>query len=336
MVLYGEPVTWWQSIPLILSNVFILPSVVYAFYIGAYLEASWYTGVAVASTAYHVCDTSVTCFGLPHMVFEIADHILAQTAVTWTLIYFLAFDHPRYRGKHLPEKAMFRVFSLLVHLFLALLDHNNSFLYVYIVIMDAFIVAYKFAYVDAFTFRLEDYRWWYVFFSFLLFGGSLVFYLMLDADAQYWWTHSIWHTVAFVGVFLILLARRHGSFEDILYACEVQGSKVRSTQKKLGRLAAVLGGAAGALSDKIGTPSPYEEPDEDADHDKIVESMESGMATADSDAESVQSSTSETDGYDSALSSSVSSGDDSRKRTVVGRGDFSKGKRHGRRRRRNK
>lgn len=294
---------------------------IYAFFIGAYLEASIYTGVAVASTAYHVCDTSITCFGLSHVVFELVDHIMAQNAVSWTLIYFLAFDHPRYRGDYYAERDIFRIFMWIMHLYLALFDHTNNMLYFVIVGAYLVIVLYKIAVADDFHLYPEDYRWSYLISAFALFGGSMIFYLFM-ADSEYWWTHSIWHTIAFIGLLLILMSRHHDTFEYHPVHGDTPKQREKRSREKIGRAKRAVGTIFDAINKRMTRPSPAAE-----DTERLLEKMERGQSLSspsDEEQETATTGSYESDdsvgSYDSTESSMSHR---SQPRSVIPRGSFS-------------
>jgi len=301
MVLFGETIVWWKGIFLYLSNIFILPAVWYAFYIGAYHEAWHFTIVAFASTMYHLCDTSTQCFGLPHLPFELNDHIYASSSVTITLIYVLGFDHPRYKGAHLAEKHGFRKVSIAIHIILVLIDHLNDFFYIYIGIMNLVIILYKIIVIDNFRFRWGDYRLRFLISAVVLVIGGLLLFMVFDSLDEYWWTHSLWHAVVFLGLFLTLMARRHDSHEDHHFNDAGEKTRDQQTQQKRENITHMLssvGSFVGSFVSRTPEKTPkkkkkkrvkHQERNRRAHDDRDIEA---GLASPDDDSE-------EDSGYDS-------------------------------------
>ena len=81
---------------LVLSNVAIVPAILYAHIRHLIPEMALLTAVLAASTAFHMCQVEWFCFGVELRELQIVDHFMVYTALVWFSLYFAGVaERPR-------------------------------------------------------------------------------------------------------------------------------------------------------------------------------------------------------------------------------------------------
>lgn len=198
-----EPI---EGVLLVLSNLAIIFPVWAGFHRNAHFEAAYFTGVGIISSLYHVCAAGFWCFA-PEDVMAKWDHIFAQGGVAVLVVWVLAFDAPRYKGRLVVVQMyvwvwMFAVISLTV-----MTDRESIWTLVWIVSSVVLAVLFKLAVVDLFAVYWRDYQWEALVIGVLFSLSGLVLFFM-GARNNYWWTHTIWHVMVFIGAGFMILGRK--------------------------------------------------------------------------------------------------------------------------------
>lgn len=200
-----EPI---EGVFLILSNLPIIFPVWAAFHRKAHFEAAYFTGVGIISALYHVCASGFWCFA-PEEVMAIWDHIFAQGGIAVIIVWVLAFDAPRYKGKRIIEQMFVWVGFFAVITLTVVTDRESIWTLVWIIGSAVFVIVLKWAFIDWGRVYFKDYNWYSLIIGglFTLFGLSLYF---IGTANNYWWTHAIWHIFVFIGIGFMIFGRTVG------------------------------------------------------------------------------------------------------------------------------
>ena len=200
---------WWQEVLLLLSHLPALPLIRLAWRLRLYFFGTVVMVGLVASVVYHMCLTwDMACFGLPLEASHLDDYIWASYFIVaaW-LVILRVYAHAWASIVSLSALALIifaslaAPFSLSVQLFIIVLAVLLLFLKAILIdtvwagprerIESAIDVAYRYC-AEPLVYGL------------IALSVALVAYFA-DGPRWYWFTHSVWHFVGYIGVYLVIL-----------------------------------------------------------------------------------------------------------------------------------
>ncbi len=196
----------YQGLFLVLSNIFIIPAIYASIYKKAHLLTSFLSTTMIVSTLYHFCTAEFYCLANVHAMAQ-WDFIFAMGSVAVGLEFLLAYDAPRYKGTRILEQRLTFIVFFAIIVIRVLIDREAAATFFWIIGIAVFLIFLKLVFVDHFTVYTHDYNWiaLIIGFLFILMGLGLFF---VTGTSSYWWTHSLWHTLVFIGMFFFILGRR--------------------------------------------------------------------------------------------------------------------------------
>lgn len=195
-----------QGLILVLSNIFITPAIYVSLYKKAYLLTSFLSATMLISTLYHFCTAEFYCLTNVHAMAQ-WDFIFAMGSVAAGLEYLLAYDAPRYRGIAILEQRLSFIAFFAIIILRVLIDREAYATFWWIAGITGFLILIKIICVDHFKLYIHDYNWPALVTGFLFILLGLGLFFVTETDS-YWWTHSLWHTLVFIGMAFFILGRR--------------------------------------------------------------------------------------------------------------------------------
>jgi len=192
---HSEPVV--GGVFLVLTNLVLVPAIAIALWIGRDLvTATVLFLMFVVSTLYHVCEAGWWCLATCDTQ-QAADHIMVYTLVFW--IFLVGSTRARDVQFAL---LLINVASLV--LFVAVTTQTSFFGLLYVLFFIAWVIV---EYVG-FGIPPRPYGIGLVLIAIALAAVGLApFFVGGDpGDANYWWTHSLWHFFVILAVIFLLLA----------------------------------------------------------------------------------------------------------------------------------
>lgn len=191
---------------LILSNIAMLPAIIYAWFRRLYAETALLITVATVSFLYHACQGNFFCivretsFGeQKFVILQNTDEFFVNITIIWFVMYFL----------NVPRDVEFAVvFTIAPILLISILSNTANTLYILIgAISVAGIVAFSYSLILNRKFRFSYIPAFIA--LFLLIGGSLFFYFANDPGTSdnYSSFHATWHVLLMLAVAFVLHTR---------------------------------------------------------------------------------------------------------------------------------
>jgi hypothetical protein len=190
-----SPLTIFEGSVLVLSNVFLLPSIIYTWNLGLKPEFAILFSMMFTSAKYHLCQAGFVCLFFEQRVLQLADHFMVYSTVYWIVLYFTGLP----------------------------LDQR----FVWFVTVQVFLYPYVIVYADSSWFpiitigTLVPFTLWILYFvrkqtdtiyvvnvvvAFVLMIVASSFYLTSgDSDWDtYVWTHTFWHIFSMLSIYYVI------------------------------------------------------------------------------------------------------------------------------------
>lgn len=195
-----------EGIFLVLSNLAILPALLYSIQYKLIPELTILFIVFVISSFYHLCQTEFYCIIPDFKTHQTADHFFVFTALIWVILY--AFAIPlKYR---ISLTFIFQALILLPLIFYVNLDWLSALFIGFIITILIFI----FALITQQFPKFNIYNFLIVFI--LITVGLILHVIGGDTSSSFYsWTHSAWHIFSMLAIYFALDLRR-GKIHHIL------------------------------------------------------------------------------------------------------------------------
>lgn len=189
----------YQSIFLVLSNLFLLPAIIWSIFKNNILDTTILIIVFVASTIYHLCLAEWVCVST-QWESQLSDHAMVYILMMW--IYISLWDIS------LVARTAF-IYIVIYLLYLFSVNAVSNWLFAISLIW--FFIAFAIFRIALYQFNEKIFGMDLILtiISIILFGIGLFMHIWggSPSSTNYWWTHSLWHVFAMLGIFVIILAR---------------------------------------------------------------------------------------------------------------------------------
>lgn len=194
---------------LVLSNLVVLPALVYAIILGQIPEAVILGVVGLVSFFYHLCQAGFFCIvtntcvlGDDFLILQKADEFFVFLALIWFIAYWFRFN----TRTVLLELTISFIFIAIAIVFIALVSGSSNFIFYEVALIVVALVA---SFIWMLIWRRKRMGWEGLGIALgLIIIGLILFYVAGDpGDPNYDLVHGIWHILLFVAAFFILDTR---------------------------------------------------------------------------------------------------------------------------------
>ena len=194
---------------LVLSNLFVLPALLYAIILGQIPEAAILGIVGLVSFFYHLCQAGFYCIvkdtcptGKNFSILQFADEFFVFLALLWFIAYWFKFN----TRTVLLEMTIAFIFIAQAIVFIPLVADSGNFIFYEIGLIILTLVA---SFIWMLIWRRRRISWDGLGIALgLIIIGLILFYVAGDpGEPNYDLVHGIWHVLLFVAVFFILDTR---------------------------------------------------------------------------------------------------------------------------------
>ena len=189
------PLSILEGIFLILSNLFLLPAILYAYELGDWPEFHILFNLMKVSAAYHTCQANFFCFWFDIKILQLADHFTVYITLFWIALYFT--------GTKLDTRFSIWI-GLILLLFPCLLVYeDNIWLPISLICVLIPMVIFLFWWSKD---GIKEFRIVNILIGTVLLASGFFLYVMGGDPIGhvYAWTHIFWHIFSMLSIYFII------------------------------------------------------------------------------------------------------------------------------------
>ncbi len=207
-----RPTTAIEGLFLVISNIALLPAIIYAFYLKLIPETSIISVVFIISTVYHLCQAGFICLlTIDFVTFQFSDHFFVYSLLVWIVLYAIG----------LPLEFRFAIFIWIqALLFPLLLEFKNTWWFGGFII--GFIVLITVLLLSLIIRAIPRINIFSLIAAVILLGIGFALHLIGgdptppshdqqhlkneedDINHKYVWLHSLWHIFSMLAIYYVL------------------------------------------------------------------------------------------------------------------------------------
>ncbi|OMJ93931.1 hypothetical protein SteCoe_2983 [Stentor coeruleus] len=189
---------------LTISNLAMIPAVVYGIKTHAYVEATSYAGNMIASYIYHFCDEQYYCFNFPYQTLISIDFILSYYSICISIVFLSKISQPKIKyslnlliliilmyiglGTNFDSTIIVAIVLTLV----SMVPLSRYFYFIYVISKRDYNKRFSCLAFKMFFYTYENFRLRWLVYSIICLISAII-NRALENNTNYYITHSFWH-----------------------------------------------------------------------------------------------------------------------------------------------